>query len=176
MLRRLRACDPERAGKLHPNDRKRIVRALEIFELTGRTITSFDEASRASPPRYASCTLALNFEDRALLYERINMRVDRMFAQGLIREVEELLETGVTEKDTAMQAIGYKEVAAALRGACSMEEAAEQIRQSSRRYAKRQLSWLRGKPGIHWQIWKKETNYQEACLFSTRILEFSGII
>ena len=176
MLRRLRACDPERAGKLHPNDRKRIVRALEIFELTGRTITSFDEASRASPPRYASCTLALNFEDRTLLYERINMRVDRMFAQGLVREVQALLALGVTESDTAMQAIGYKEVAAALRGACSMEEAAEQIRQSSRRYAKRQLSWLRGKPGIHWQIWKKETNYQEACLFSTRILEISGII
>ena len=87
-----------------------------------------------------------------------------------------MLEAGVTEKDTAMQAIGYKEVAAALRGACSMEEAAEQIRQASRRYAKRQLSWLRGKPGIHWQIWKKETNYQEACLFSTRILEISGII
>ena len=75
-----------------------------------------------------------------------------------------------------MQAIGYKEVAAALRGAYSMEEAAEQIRQSSRRYAKRQLSWLRGKESIHWYLWKKETNFQEACLFSTRILEYSGII
>ena len=73
MLLKLRACDPERAGKLHPNDRKRIVRALEIFELTGRTITSFDEASRETPPRYASCTLALNFEDRALLYGELSV-------------------------------------------------------------------------------------------------------
>jgi tRNA dimethylallyltransferase len=99
-----------------------------------------------------------------------------MFAQGLIREVQELMEAGVTDKDTAMQAIGYKEVAAALRGAYSMEEAAEQIRQSSRRYAKRQLSWLRGKPEVHWYLWKKETNYREACQFSTRILEISGIL
>ena len=176
MLEKLRDIDPERAGKLHPNDRKRIVRALEIFRLTGRTITSFDEASRAAAPRYASCTVALDFRDRAMLYERINARVDRMFAQGLVEEVRSLLAMGVTEKDTAMQAIGYKETAAALRGECTIEEAAEAIRLASRRYAKRQLSWLRGKSGIHWYRWEKETNYQEACLFSTRILENSGIL
>ena len=176
MLRKLAAADPERAAKLHPNDRKRIVRALEIYELTGKTITRFDEESRMAKPRYPSCTLALIFEDRERLYERINARVDRMFRQGLVEEVRSLLALGVTEKDTAMQAIGYKETAAALRGEYSLEEAAEQIRQSSRRYAKRQLSWLRGKSDVNWHLWKKETNYQEACLFSTRILENSGII
>jgi tRNA dimethylallyltransferase len=176
MLEKLRAADPERAAKLHPNDRKRIVRALEIHALTGRTITSFDEESRSAPPRYPACTVALSFEDRAKLYQRINDRVDRMFAQGLVQEVRDLLALGVTEKDTAMQAIGYKEVAAALRGECTMEQAAEQIRQASRRYAKRQLSWLRGKPEVHWHLWKKETNYREACQFSTRILEISGIL
>ena len=176
MLRKLAAADPERAAKLHPNDRKRIVRALEIYELTGKTITRFDEESRTANPRYPSCTLALSFEDRERLYERINARVDRMFRQGLVEEVRALLALGVTEKDTAMQAIGYKETAAALRGEYSLEEAAEQIRQSSRRYAKRQLSWLRGKSDVNWHLWKKETNYQEACLFSTRILENSGII
>jgi tRNA dimethylallyltransferase len=176
MLERLGKADPARAEKLHPNDRKRIVRALEIFELTGRTITSFDEESRTAAPRYASCTVALSFEDRALLYRRIDARVERMFAQGLEEEVRALLALGVTEKDTAMQAIGYKETAAALRGECTLAEAREQICRSSRRYAKRQLSWLRGKPEVHWYLWKNETNYQEACLFSTRILENSGII
>ncbi len=176
MLEKLRAADPERAAKLHPNDRKRIVRALEIFRLTGKTISAFDEESRAAAPRYAACTVALSFRDRAQLYDRINARVDRMFAQGLAEEVRALLTLGVSEKDTAMQAIGYKETAAALRGECTLAEAAEQIKLASRRYAKRQLSWLRGKEDVHWFLWEKETNYQEACLFSTRILEISGII
>ncbi len=176
MLRRLRAVDPARADKLHPNDRKRIVRALEIYELTGKPISLLDEESRSAPKRYASCTVALSFEDRETLYRRINDRVDRMFAQGLAEEVRALLDSGVTEKDTAMQAIGYKETAAALRGECSLAEAAEMVRLASRRYAKRQLSWLRGKSDIHWYLWKNETKYQEACLFSTRILENSGIL
>ena len=176
MLEKLRAADPERAAKLHPNDRKRIVRALEIFLFTGKTITRFDEESRAATPRYASCTVALSFEDRSQLYTRINARVDRMFAQGLAEEVRKLLAMGVTEKDTAMQAIGYKETAAALRGECTLEEASEEIKLASRRYAKRQLSWLRGKDDVHWYLWKKETNFQEACLFSTKFLESSGIL
>ena len=176
LLEKLRAADPQRAAKLHRNDRKRIVRAMEIFEVTGKTITSFDEESRAAPPRYPSCTIALSFEDRALLYRRIDERVGRMFDLGLAEEVRSLLASGVTEADTAMQAIGYKEIAAALRGEYSLEEARDRICLASRRYAKRQLSWLRGKPEVHWHLWKKETNYQEACLFSTRILENSGIL
>ena len=176
MLEALARGDPERAARLHPHDRKRIVRALEILEVTGETITRFDERSRIAPPRYASVTVALSFEDRGELYRRIDDRVDRMFALGLAEEVRSLLEAGVTEADTAMQAIGYKETAAALRGECSLEEAAEAVKLASRRYAKRQLSWLRSRDAIHWFLWKKEPNFQEACLFSTRILENSGIL
>jgi len=176
MLDRLRAFDPERASKLHPNDRKRVIRAIEVYRLTGKTISSFDAESRTAPPRFRSCTVALSYEKRDTLYRRIDARVDRMFSLGLAEEVRALLNMGVTEKDTAMQAIGYKETAAAIRGECSMEEAADLIKRSSRRYAKRQLSWLRGKPEVHWYLWKKEMDYQEACRFSTRCLESSGIL
>jgi len=176
MLERLRAVDAPRADKLHANDKKRIVRALEIFRVTGETITEFDLRSQAAPPRYRACTVALSFENRADLYRRIDERVDRMFEAGLVSEVQRLLALGLSEKDTAMQAIGYKEVAAALRGECTMDEAAEEVKTASRRYAKRQLSWLRGKPEVHWYLWKKETNYQEACQFSTHFLEISAIL
>ena len=176
MLERPRAADPERAEKLHPNDRKRVVRALEIFLATGRTISSFDEESRKAERRYRACTVALSWEDRRQLYDRIDRRVDDMFARGLAEEVRGLLAAGLSENSTAMQAIGYKETAAALRGEYSLEEAAARIKTATRRYAKRQLSWLRGRADVHWFLWKKEANLQEACLFSTRILEISGIL
>lgn len=176
MLKRLADCDPERAAKLHINDRKRIVRALEVFAVTGQTMTELDRQSRLAPPRYRACTIALSFAEREDLYRRIDLRVERMFRAGLVEEVERLLALGVRTGDTALQAIGYKEVAAALRGECSMAEAMAAVQQASRRYAKRQLSWLRGKPEVHWHLWKKETNFQEACLFSTRILGESAIL
>jgi len=176
MLLRLHELDPERAEKLHENDRKRIIRAIEVCTLTGRTMTELDRLSREAPPRYPSCTIALSFEDREDLYRRIDLRVDRMFQAGLVPEVQQLLETGVTEKDTALQAIGYKEVVQALRGECSMEQARLNIQQGSRRYAKRQMSWLRGKPETQWYLWKKETNFLDASLFSTQKLENSGIL
>ena len=176
LLARLGAVDPARAARLHPNDRKRIVRALEVFEVSGETISALDARSREAPPRYAACTVALSFEERQELYRRIDRRVDEMFRRGLLREVQSLLEAGVTEKDTALQAIGYKEILPVLRGECSTEEAAEAVKQATRRYAKRQLSWLRGRAAVHWFLWKKEPNFQEACLFSTRILENSGIL
>ena len=176
LLQRLTAVDPERAAKLHPNDRKRIVRALEVYRVTGEPITALDRRSQLAPPRYKSATVALSFEDRQTLYDRIDRRVERMFEAGLVAEVEALLASGLTDGSTAMQAIGYKEVAAALRGECTTDEAKTLIQQSSRRYAKRQLSWLRGQADVNWFLWKKEPNFQEACLFSTRILENSGIL
>lgn len=176
MRKRLAEHDPERAEKLHPNDRKRIVRALEVFRVTGKTITELDRLSRLSPPRYASATVALSFEDREDLYRRIDLRVERMFASGLIEEVRGLLLGGLSDGCTAMQAIGYKEVVSALRGQYSMDEAKALIQQSSRRYAKRQLSWLRGQADVNWRLWKKEPDFPEACLFSTRILENYGIL
>ena len=176
MLRRLQTVDPERAALLHPKDKKRILRALEVFALTGETITAHDRASRMAPPRYASCRIALSFQRREDLYARIDARVDRMLKAGLVREVRELLDSGVPESSTAMQAIGYKEIAAALRGECSLEEAAEQVKQSSRRYAKRQLSWLRRDPDLRWILWQKEPDLEKAYPISTRILEKSGIL
>ncbi len=156
MHARLAAVDPERAAKLASGDRRRIVRALEIYALTGRTISEHDAATQKLPPRYASARFALNFADREDLYRRIDRRVDRMLEQGLVEEVRALLARGVPPESTAMQAIGYKELAEALRGACTLEEAVGRIKLGSRRYAKRQLTWLRRDAGLHWIVWDRE--------------------
>ena len=147
---KLRAVDPERAEKLAPADKKRLVRAMEVFTLTGETITAHDERTCALPPRYASVRFALTWNDREQLYARIRRRVDDMAAAGLFREVETLLAAGLRSDSTAMQAIGYKEVAAALRGECTPEEALEAVKRESCRYAKRQLTWLRRDAGLRW--------------------------
>ena len=142
LLEELRRVDPARAALLHPADRKRIVRALEVFSLTGETITAHDEASRNLPPRYASLFFIPGFHDRSLLYRRIDDRVEKMVELGLFEEVRSLLISGVPAESTAMQAIGYKETAACLNGLLSPQEAVSQIKQASRRYAKRQLTWF----------------------------------
>ncbi len=142
LLEELHRVDPARAALLHPADRKRIVRALEIFFLTGETITAHDEASRKRPPRYVSLFLIPGFHDRSLLYRRIDDRVEKMVELGLFEEVRSLLTSGVPAEATAMQAIGYKETAACLNGLLSPQEAVSQIKLASRRYAKRQLTWF----------------------------------
>ena len=147
---KLRAVDPERAEKLHAADKKRLTRAMEVYLLTGETITVHDERTKAIPPRYESLRFALSYENRDRLYERIDRRVDIMAEQGLFEEVEQLLRSGLAEGSTAMQAIGYKEPAAFFAGRCSREEAIEKIKLESRRYAKRQLTWLRRDSGINW--------------------------
>ncbi len=152
LLERLRRVDPDAATRLHPSDRKRIIRALEVYLETGKTITAHNRATQALPPKYTPLWLGLDFESRADLYRRINRRVDVMLEQGLAAEVQGLLDRGVSPKCTAMQAIGYKELAAALNGQCTLEEAAGQVRQSSRRYAKRQLTWFRRNPRMHWLL------------------------
>ena len=162
MLQRLAAFDPERAAKLHPADRRRIVRAIEIYELTGKTITAHDAETRARPPRYESFTVALSYADRADLYARIDRRVDAMAEAGLFEEVQALLDEGVPPDCTAMQAIGYKEAALALRGQLSREEALALIRQSSRRYAKRQLTWFGRNPAAHWIRWNGAPDFDGA--------------
>ena len=116
MLERLRAFDPERAAKLHPGDRRRIVRAMEIYQLTGKTITQHDRETQALPPRYQAKTIVLSFADRADLYARIDRRVEQMVDAGLFDEVEALLKEGLSPACTAMQAIGYKEAVQALEG------------------------------------------------------------
>ena len=147
---RLAAIDPEAAGRLHLSDQKRIIRALEVYLETGETITEHNRKTQLLPPRFSPIWLGLDFENRAELYERIDRRVGIMLEQGLIGEIQSLLSSGIPEKCTAMQAIGYKEFVAALNGECTLEEAADQVRQSSRRYAKRQLTWFRRNKSIHW--------------------------
>ena len=150
MLSRLRSVDPEAAARLHLSDRKRIIRALEVYLETGETITEHNRRTQAIPPRYSPLWLGLDFADRAQLYRRIDMRVGLMLEMGLVEEIRDLLASGIPAKCTAMQAIGYKEFAAALNGEGTIAEAADQVRQSSRRYAKRQLTWFRRNPHIHW--------------------------
>ena len=149
---RLKSIDPEAAGKLHLSDRKRIIRALEVYLETGETITAHNRKTQLIPPRYTPIWLGLDFENRADLYGRIDLRVGMMLEAGLVEEIRSLLDSGIPEKCTAMQAIGYKEFVAALDGQCTIQEAADQVCQSSRRYAKRQLTWFRRNPSMHWLI------------------------
>ena len=143
MWQRLQAVDPERAAILAPTDRRRIVRALEVYTLTGETISEHDRRSRTLPPAYSALYVVLEFADRAALYERIEQRVDRMCRDGLFEETRKLLALGIPDGSTCMQAIGYRQAAMALRGTCSREEAVALIKQATRRYAKRQLTWFR---------------------------------
>ena len=161
MLRWLESIDPEAAARLHLSDRKRIIRALEVYLETGETITAHNRKTQAIPPRYTPLWLGLDFAQRSDLYHRIDLRVGLMLQMGLIEEIRALLDAGIPEKTTAMQAIGYKEFIAALEGNCTIEEAADQVRQSSRRYAKRQLTWFRRNPAIHWLIRTPEQKSSE---------------
>ena len=142
MLAELAAFDAERASKLAPNDKKRIVRAFEVYRLTGETISEHDARTRLIPPRYDAEYHILGMTDRESLYRRIDARVDKMLSLGLVGEVENLLKT-VPPSATSMQAIGYKEIASYLRGECRLKDAVDLIKQSSRRYAKRQITWFK---------------------------------
>ena len=171
MLKRLADIDPETAARLHGNDKKRIVRALEIYEATGIPMSEHDRASRLVPPRYDAVKIALSFENREDLYDRINKRVDIMMAQGLEKEVRSLLDMGLSKEHTAMQAIGYKEFTEAITANLPLDDAVEKIKQESRRYAKRQLSWLRRDHTIKWILWKKIPNIDDALQLSTAFLK-----
>lgn len=175
MLRRLRSFDPERAAILHPADKRRIVRAIEIFMLTGKTVTQHDEQTRALPPRYEAIRIVLGFEDRAELYSRIDRRVDKMVADGLFDEVRSLLASGLSDSCTAMQAIGYKEAAAYLRGEMSRDGAIELIKRESRRYAKRQLTWLRKTPDCLRISFGADPDFSEALRLSTDYIRSFGL-
>lgn len=168
---KLGAVDPRRAEKLAPADKKRLVRAMEVYLLTGETITSHDLRSAGQPPRYASVRYALTWRNRETLYGHIRRRVDGMEAAGLFAEVEALLSRGVRPSTTAMQAIGYKEAAAALRGECSREDALGAIKRASCRYAKRQLTWLRRDRAL---VWLYREDYPTTDALTERVLADLG--
>ena len=159
MLEELRAIDPESAERIH--DTRRIIRALEVFYETGETLTAHNKRTQAIPPRYTPLWLGLDFTDRADLYDRVNRRVDVMLEMGLLTEIKELLASGVPRKCTAMQAIGYKEFVDVLDGNCPLEFAVDNVKMFSRRYAKRQLSWLRRNSSIHWIMRTPQTPSEE---------------
>lgn len=147
LLEKLREIDPDTAARLHANDIHRIVRALEVYETTGRTITEQTALSLAVPSPYTPCLFVLDFHDRQKLYDRINRRVDIMLGNGLLDEAQRILRTDPNA--TVTQAIGYKEFAPYFEGRISLSEAADKLRQQTRRYAKRQLSWFRRMSNAH---------------------------
>ena len=170
VIEQLRSVDPETADRLHPSDRKRIIRAMEVYLETGETITEHNRRTQTLPPRYTPVWFALNDADRADLYSRIDRRVEMMLQEGLLDEIRALLDGGVPEKSTAMQAIGYKEFVDALAGRCSIEAAVALVQQSSRKYAKRQLTWFRRNPSIHWLIRQKGEKTDEILSRARQIL------
>lgn len=148
---RLREIDPESAETIHPNNVKRVVRALEIYEQTGIPKSEFDRRSQVGESPYDALVIGLSYPRREVLYERINRRVDRMLADGLLEETQRLLEEGVFEVNlTAAQAIGYKELLGYLDGSETLSEAVENLKTATRRYAKRQLTWFGAKPYVEW--------------------------
>ena len=160
MLAELSAIDPEAAERSQRNPR-RVIRALEVYYETGETITAHNLRTQAIPPRYNPLWLGLDFEPRKLLYDRIDLRVGLMLEMGLMEEIKSVLSAGISPNCTAMQAIGYKEFVAALAGSGTIEEAADEVRQSSRRYAKRQLTWFRRNPNMNWLVRREGTSTEE---------------
>lgn len=144
----LKAIDPIAAERLHENDSKRIIRALEVYYSTGKTITEQERLSHLEESPYRFCIIGINARDRQVLYDRINLRVDLMLEAGLISEAREFFSMPVSL--TAKQAIGYKELKPYLDGHCSLDEAVERLKTETRRYAKRQLTWLRKRENINW--------------------------
>ena len=174
MLETLAAFDPERAAKLNPGDRRRILRAIEVYRLTGVTATEHDAETRRRPPRYEAARIVLNYRDRADLYARIDRRVELMVENGLFDEVAALLDSGLSLDCTAMQAIGYKEAALALRGGLTRDEAVALIQQGSRRYAKRQITWFSRWEDAHRIFFGREPDFEEALRSSTAFLLSRG--
>ena len=149
LMAELREIDPVALDKSQNNPR-RIIRALEVFQETGETITAHNIRTQAIPPKFDPLWIGIDYVNRQELYDRIDLRVRLMVEDGLLDEIREVLSSGIPEKSTAMQAIGYKEFIDAMAGRSTIEEAIAQVQQSSRRYAKRQLTWFRRNEKIHW--------------------------
>ena len=148
LMEELKRFDPQSAQRIHPNNVQRVIRAIEIYRTTGFTMTEQMERSTRIPSPYNTCVIGLDYRNRQTLYDRINRRVDHMMDSGLLNEAEEVLNRPNCQ--TALQAIGYKELLPYFQGECSLDSAVERIKQESRRYAKRQLTWFRRDEDVHW--------------------------
>ena len=171
----LEEIDPEAALRLSPQDTKRVIRALEVWYETGTTISAHNAASRLLPPRYTALKLGLNFEDRSDLWRRIDLRVDEMARLGLVEEVRSLLDSGINPGCTAMQAIGYKEIARALQSGGDVTAALEEVKLRTRQYAKRQLTWFRRDRSTAWYLHGHEADLPALRRFAAEKLNASGI-
>ena len=171
----LRQVDPEAAERMHIADEKRILRALEVFLETGKTITAHNEETKHIPPRYDAVWIGLQFADREDMKALIDRRVDKMVGEGLLEEVRTLLGSGIPREATALQAIGYKEFLGVAEGLVTEAEAIAEVKLRSRQYAKRQLTWLRKNGAIHWIFWEKERDFERALQLSTEILTACGV-
>lgn len=161
----LKQVDKESAESIHANNKKRVIRALEFYELTGKKISQHNETERAKQSAYASCYFVLS-DDRAALYERIDKRVDNMLKDGLVEEVEGLKNMGCDRSLVSMQGLGYKEILSYLDGEISLEEAVYLIKRDTRHFAKRQLTWFRREKDVIW-VEKDRFGYDEE-----KILQF----
>ena len=148
MLERLAEFDPESAARLHPSDKRRIIRCFEVYEATGKTLTEQNELSHLNERDFDALVIGLSFADRQKLYDRINLRVDIMLRKGLLEEARKTFE--MADGKGAFQAIGHKELYGYFEGKCTLEEATELLKQQTRRYAKRQLTWFRRDERINW--------------------------
>ena len=175
LLSELRQVDPESAERLHPSDEKRILRALEVYLETGKTISAHNAETAALPPRYDAVWIGLQFSNREDMKALIDRRVDAMVEQGLLDEVRALLDLGLPRSATCMQAIGYKEFLGVLEGTRTEAEAIAEVKLRSRQYAKRQLTWLRRNSAIHWIYWEKKRDFAKALRISTEILSAAGV-
>lgn len=155
----LRKVDPVSADKIHANNVKRVIRALEFYQQTGEKISEHNEQERAKESPYDFCYFVLN-DDRENLYERINLRIDQMLKEGLIEEVQALKDKGYTRDMVSMQGLGYKEILDHLNGECTLEEAVYILKRDTRHFAKRQLTWFRREHDVIW-IDKPSYNYDE---------------
>jgi len=164
----LRGFDPQSAERIHPNNVGRLVRSIEIYRETGVTMTEQIERSSREPSPYNACLIGLDYRDRDRLYEAIDRRVDKMMEAGLLEEAKSVL--NLPEGTTARQAIGYKEFLPYFEGKCGLEEAVEQVKRESRRYAKRQRTWFRRQEQAEWIEIDGEPDFSSVCRTAEKIL------
>lgn len=173
--KRLAAVDREAAEAIHPHNVKRVIRALEYYEQTGNRISRHNEEQKRKESPYRFAYFVLNRE-RSALYERIDRRVDNMFAQGLVAEVQRLLDMGYQRNLVSMQGLSYKEVAACLEGELTLEEAKDIIKRDTRHFAKRQLTWFKREPEAEWIMLEKYADAGQAAAYLKERLKEKGII
>ena len=169
LAEQLQQIDPQALQRAQNNPR-RIIRALEVYLETGETITAHNLRTQTIPSKFQPVWIGLDFYNRSDLYARIDHRVETMVEMGLLHEIQQLLASGIPEKCTAMQAIGYKEFVDTLSGRCSVEDAVALVQQSSRRYAKRQLTWFRRNDRVQWILRQPETSADEILAQARQIL------